>query len=406
MNLLLSSYSFGAGRGSEAGVGWNIAKGLASRGHQVTVITTSEFSKINRSTIAEENLSINLIEEDCGISDFPRSQSYQKWQRRICSTILKIASIGSYDLIHHLTLNQYRWAHDVFSTNLPYILGPVGGAELVPSPLLRYGHLPLIMQIKEMMRRCTLDVIPLIRRCKRHRKSGIVLASNQATADRLKKLPVRPIICPAIAVHRHEIISSPAPVAAQASFILFDGSLTRSQKGVRLALRTICQLWKKGIQLPLRIVGLSPDDTSVIHLYARKINLPGEALQLEGYVTRSTMLQYMQQAIVMLSCVYRDSGSMALLEALAQGCRIVCLDIPSQEWLPEHFCHKVAVQPTSSAMEEALVSALQQEITAPANTEEWHKSRVQWIEQNMTWDARLDTFEEMYRQILSKKPSA
>ena len=66
----------------------------------------------------------------------------------------------------------------------------------------------------------------------------------------------------------------------------------------------------------------------------------------------------------MFSCVYRDSGSMALLEALARGCRIVCLDIPSQEWLPEQFCHKVAVQPTSSAMEDALASALQQEIAA------------------------------------------
>ena len=108
----------------------------------------------------------------------------------------------------------------------------------------------------------------------------------------------------------------------------------------------------------------------------------------------------------MFSCVYRDSGSMALLEALAQGSRIVCLEIPSQEWLPEQFCHKVAVQPTSAAMEEALASALQQEIAAPANTEEWHANRVQWIEQNMTWDARLDTFEELYHQILSKKPSA
>ena len=406
MNILLSSYSFGAGRGSEAGVGWNIAKELILRGHQVTVLTTSEFSSLNRSTIAEENLPIDLIEEDCDISDFPRSQSYQKWQRRIRPFVKDIASTGSYDIIHHITLNQYRWAHDVFSTNLPYVIGPVGGAELVPTPLLRYGHLPLAMLIKEIMRRCTLDVIPLIRRCKKHRKSGVVLASNQATADRLKKLPVRPIICPAIAVHRHEIISSPAPLDAHASFILFDGSLTRSQKGVRLALRTICQLWEKGVQVPLRIVGLSSNDTAIVLHYAQEMGLPDKALQLEGQVTRSTMLQYMQQAMVMFSCVYRDSGSMALLEALARGCRIVCLDIPSQEWLPEQFCHKVAVQPTSSAMEEALATALQQELAAPAYTEEWHKNRVQWIEQNMTWDTRLDTFEELYRQILSKKPSA
>ena len=406
MNILLSTYSFGAGRGSEAGVGWNVARGLALRGHSVTVLTTSEFRYLNEPALQKERLNITLIEEDCGIRDFPRSDSYRKWQRRIVPIIRSLSARQHFDLIHHITLNQYRWAHDVFSTNLPYVIGPVGGAELVPTPLLRYGHLPLAMLIKEIMRRCTLDVIPLIRRCKKHRKSGIVLASNQATADRLKKLPIRPIICPAIAVHRHEIISSPAPLDAHASFILFDGSLTRSQKGVRLALRTICQLWKKGVQVPLRIVGLSPNDATIIIHYAQETGLPDKALQLEGQVTRSTMLQYMQQAVVMFSCVYRDSGSMALLEALAQGSRIVCLEIPSQEWLPEQFCHKVAVQPTSAAMEEALASALQQEIAAPANTEEWHANRVQWIEQNMTWDARLDTFEELYHQILSKKPSA
>ena len=69
MNILLSSYSFGAGRGSEAGVGWNVAKGLALRGHTVTVLTTSEFSSGNRSAIEQEELNITLIEEDCGISD-------------------------------------------------------------------------------------------------------------------------------------------------------------------------------------------------------------------------------------------------------------------------------------------------------------------------------------------------
>ena len=154
------------------------------------------------------------------------------------------------------------------------------------------------------------------------------------------------------------------------------------------------------------MVGIPPSDATRINQYAIDLELPSDSLQLYPTVDRDTMLKWMQEALVMLSTVYRDSGSMALLEALAQGCRLVCLDIPSQKWLPEQFCHKVAVQPTSSAMEEALASALQQEIAAPAYTEEWHKNRVQWIEQKMTWDARLDTFEELYRQILSKKPSA
>ena len=108
MNILLSSYSFGAGRGSEAGVGWNVAKGLALRGHTVTVLTTSEFSTGNCSAIEQEELNITLIEEDCGISDFPEPGSYRKWQRRVRSFLRNLANTQAFDLIHHITLNQYR----------------------------------------------------------------------------------------------------------------------------------------------------------------------------------------------------------------------------------------------------------------------------------------------------------
>ena len=401
MNILLSSYSFGAYRGSEAGVGWNIAKGLAQKGHSVSVITTREFENINLPAIQNENLPIRLIQEDFGLQTFTSSKSYRYWQRKIRKTIHQECSKHEYDLIHHVTFNQYRNIHDVFASSLPYIIGPVGGAELIPAPLLEYGNLPLAVRIKELIRYCSLDAVPLIHRSKRHAAKGKVLTSNTATAHRLLKLPIPPEVCPAIALYKNEIIQQPAQSAQNLSFILFDGGLARPQKGTWLALRSIQRLWKGGIHIPLRVVGIHANDAKKIHDYAQHINLPAEALQLEGHVTRAAMLQYMQQAAVMFSCVYRDSGSMALLEALAQGCRIVCLDIPSQEWLPEQFCHKVAVQPTSAAMEEALASALQQEITAPANTAEWHADRVKWIEENMTWESRIDQFEAWYRQLLA-----
>lgn len=405
MHILLSSYSFGANRGSEAGVGWNVAKGLSQRGHQVTVLTTSEFAYLNHPAIEKENLSIKLIEQDFCIRQFASSRAYRLWQKKIGDTIIEETSRHPYDLVHHITFNQYRHIKDIFAVSLPYIIGPIGGAELIPPSLLRYGNIPLSLHIKELLRYCPWDTLPLIYRCRQQSSRGIVLTSNKATASRLKKLPQPVRVCPAIAIHEHEIITSPK-LARLAPYILFDGGLSRPQKGTWLALRALAKLWKKGVRVPIRMVGIPPSDATQINQYAIDLELPSDSLQLYPTVDRDTMLKWMQEALVMLSTVYRDSGSMALLEALAQGCRIVCLDIPSQKWLPEQFCHKVAVQPTSSAMEEALASALQQEIAAPAYTEEWHKNRVQWIEQNMTWDARLDTFEGLYRQILSKKPSA
>ena len=401
MNLLLSSYSFGAGRGSEAGVGWNVARGMALRGHQVTVITTREFSACNRETIENEKLPIKLIEEDCGISFYPSSQSYRSWQRRIDRIIRRELETGHYHLIHHVTFNQYRDIHDVFAADIPYLIGPVGGAELVPRPLLRYGDLPLCMKLKEMLRYCGADVLPLRHRCRRHKQHGLILASNHPTAERLKNLSTHIEICPAIAIHSHEIIETPPPRNTEDSFILFDGGLARPQKGTWLAIRALARLWKMNCRLPLRMVGIAAQDAEKIRHYANTLQLPTEALILESQVTRAEMLRYMQRATIMLSTVYRDSGSMAQLEALAQGCRIVSLDIPSQKWLPSHFSHKVAVQPTTEAMEQALAAALQQEALAQPHTDEWHAERNTWLLQHMTWEARLNTLETHYRQLLA-----
>lgn len=400
MNILLSSYSFGAHRGSEAGVGWNIACGLVRRGHNVAVITTHEFTEINHQIITKEGLSIRLLEEDCGISHYSSSTSYRKWQRKIGSIIKQETRRNQYDVIHHITFNQYRNIHDVFAADLPYLIGPIGGAEQIPLPLLRYGDLPLRMRIKEMLRYVEWDALPLVFRCKRHRLHGQVLASNIATAERLKALPVLPVVCPAIAIHEQEIVEKPTLADANAPYILFDGGLARPQKGTWLALRVLKRLWSGNVHIALRMVGVPECDVATIRQYAQRISLPEEALQLEPQVSRDCMLKYMQQATVMLSCVYRDSGSMALLEALAQGCNIVCLDIPSQQWLPTIFCHKVQVQTNSVAMEQAIATALQ-EAAASQRMPQWHTERCRWLRQHMTWDSKISTLEQFYDALVS-----
>lgn len=399
MNILLSSYSFGANRGSEAGVGWNVARGLVSRGHNVAVVTTHEFTEINHEAIAKEGLSIRLLEEDCGVFHYASSASYRQWQRKIGPVIRKETSRNQYDVIHHITFNQYRNIHDVFAAELPYVIGPVGGSEKIPFPLMLYGDLPLRMRIKEMLRYVAWDALPLVFRCKRHRLHGQVLVSNISTAERLKSLPVAPVICPAIAIQEDEIVEKPTLAYTNAPYILFDGGLARPQKGTWLALRALRRLWSRNVHIALRIVGVPECDAATIRQYAQRISLPEEALQLEPQVSRDCMLKYMQQATAMLSCVYRDSGSMALLEALAQGCNIVCLDIPSQHWLPENFCYKVQVKSRSVAMEQAIASALQ-EATNSKRSPEWHAERCKWLRQHMTWESRISTLEQFYDTVV------
>lgn len=200
MNILLSSYSFGVYRGSEADVGWDVARGLPLRGHMVVVITTYELTGSNHRTIKEEGLNIRLLEEDCGITDYPSASSYRKRQKGIGAAIKKEIIGNKYDVMHHVTFNHYRNIHDAFAAELPYLIEPVEGAEKIPFPLMLYGDLPLKMSMKEMLTKTT-------------------------------------------------SLNEDAP------YILFDGCLARPQKCTRSALRALRRLWDAGKLIPLRMVG-------------------------------------------------------------------------------------------------------------------------------------------------------
>ncbi len=417
MKILLSSYSFGAGRGSEAGVGWNIASGLARRGHDVTVVTTTEFAEQNHAAIEDLGLDLRLWEWDEGLSDFPKRATYNRWQRRIGRRLRDALAEESFDLFHHVTFNQYRGIRDVFHVDLPWLIGPVGGAETVPVEMMNSRCLPLPRLAKEALRSFwSFDALPLIKRCNRSRKRGLALASNAPTCHRLNNnIPLSlknpASICPIIAIDEAEI-SEEAPERAQTPYLLFDGGL-RPEKGLVLALAALAQLWRQGKRIPLRLPGIRPEQRAELAAMAGRSGLPPEAVEALDFLPRHAMLDQMRQAAAFVSTSFRDSGCMALLESVALGVPSLCLDIPSQQWLPAEFAEKIPVPSLSGAprsffqtypvggIVENIAHTMTRAIEATPKPREWHRRRCAWLRETMTWDIRLSQIETFYRHILS-----
>lgn len=407
MKILLSSYSFGAGRGSEAGVGWNVAAGLAQRGHEVTVLTTTEFTESNRKAIEAQHLRLRLWEWDEGLADFPNRATYNRWQKRVRPRLKKALKEESFDVFHHVTFNQYRGIRDVFGTELPYLIGPIGGAELIPGSHLFDAAIPCATTLKESMRHFPFDALPLILRCNRTRARGMVLASNLPTALRLNRnllagLNTPATVCPSIAIHRSEIVEEPSPRAEKPYFI-FDGGL-RPEKGAHLLLRSLARAWEAGCRIPVRMAAVK--DPERLRRMAASEGLPPEAIEPMAFMARGEMLAMMRGAVAFISASLRDSGCMALLESIAQGVPSICWDIPSQEWLPGEFATKIPLFPrqkiafsTAEFSLRGLQAALLQAAGSPPRPAEWHRRRCDWLRANMTWEVRLSQLETCYRQL-------
>lgn len=404
MKILLSSYSFGAGCGSEPGVGWNIARGLALRGHEVTVVTTPRLSEQNHAAIEREQLSIRLIEVLFGDKSTRFRSKYYKWQKKIAAVIRREAETNRYDVVHHLTFNQYRGIYDVFGAGIPFLIGPVGGAELIPPCLLLHGKMPFTMVLKELLRYVPWDAVSVIRRINAASVPHAYIASNPVSAGRMNQGVVRlqqpASVHPIIAVNEEDIV--PDEPERPQPYFLFDGGLSRPQKGTWLMMDALAKAWEKGCRVPVRMVGTTENDHQVIFSYAQRIGLPQAALTLLPRVAHDEMLRLMRHSTALLSTVYRDSGGMAILEALAQGTNVICFDIPSQRWLPETLAHKVKVPSgisTASAAAESVAEAMLSVCSAPGHDELWHKERCSFLRDNMTWNAHVAYIENLYRRL-------
>lgn len=406
MNILLSAYTCGAGCGSEPGVGWNVARGLALRGHHVTVVTSPLYHEQTQRAIEKEQLDIKLIQVDNNTPSNLFIKRHVRWQKKAAPLIQQIAKQQQIEVVHHVTFNQYRGLRDVLSAGVPYVIGPVGGAEVIPLPLLIHGGLPPMRCLKELLRYIAADAIGMIRRCCKSSACGKVFVSNEPTASRLNhgffRLNEPAQICPAIAVNESEIVET-APVPQQNSpYFLLYASLKRAEKGILPVLRAMSLYHHSGGKCKLVIVGAPPEEHEAIAALCRRLSIPDGCIEIHAFVERTRMLQLMEGARSVLYTAYRDSGSMTVLESLAKGVPVICFDIPSQNWAPSEWVQKVRIPRafiSSSAVTKALADALKRAEKAPALSEESHRHRCAWLRKEMTWEARALRFEQEYMKL-------
>lgn len=408
MNILLAAYVCGAGQGSEPGVGWNVARSLALRGHSVTVVTSPLYEAETRAAIRELQLDIRLVivpNEHYKSNLFIKR--HVKWQRAAAQIIRRETAARHFDVVHHVTFNQYRGLRDVLSAGIPYLVGPVGGAETIPLTFLLYGGLTFMARVKELLRYVSADAIAVIRRCNACSSPGKVLASNPSTERRLNEglfhLNVPAETCPAIAIDENDIEELPTKENPQQRYFLLYASLKRAEKGLLTVLKAMALYYRLGGQCRLLLVGAPEEEHQRIAAYCQKFGLSDSVVEVHAFVARERMLRLMQGASAVLYAAYRDSGSMTVLEALAKGVPVVCFDIPSQRWAPAEWVMKVPVprfdwrgKQVITEFARALLRAEQPCVFS----QESNRRRCEWLRAEMTWRSRVQRLEEEYGKIL------
>jgi glycosyltransferase involved in cell wall biosynthesis len=373
MKILLSAYSCLPTDGSEPAIGWNWARSIAASGHEVVVLTRAVGRRAIESHLeTHPEPSIRFA-----YHDLPRPWAllyklplgnyayYVLWQRSAAELASRMHLSEQFDRVQHITWGSFRVPSFMGRLGIPFTFGPVGGGEDTP-PKLRRG-LGITGRIWDALRRISSAMLAPAMQSTYAGASEIVTTTNET----LNALP---------RAHRHKAWSRQAvgidsELAQQygANFsarsgtgprepeqpqtdrleLLFVGRLL-PWKGVHLALKALAQLGAGGEQVHLTVIG-GGSDLGRLRRLATRLKVDGK-ITWKGWMPREEVIRLYSRYDLFLFPSLHDSGGMAVLEAMAFGLPVLCLDLGGPALAVNDRCGRVIA--TGGRDEDAVVDLI------------------------------------------------
>ena len=331
MRILISAYACEPGRGSEPGVGWNMARALA-RQHQVTVLTSRTHQPLTDRELErhpDPNLRVVYLDPFGWVLSWatkPRGVyvHYYLWQVRAYFVARSLHRKQPFDVAHHLTYMKYSMPSFVSLLPIPFFMGPVGGGESAPKAF--WSDLSPRARAYEIVRNLARRIgewDPFTRLTLR--RSVLVWAATEETAARVKHVGCRRVETEsgmALDNDERELLERlPAPNAGAMRFIGIGRLL--HWKGFHLALRALA-----AADLPdaeYWILGEGPARESLEAL-AAELGI-GDRVKFCGNLDRPDALATIGECHVLLLPSLHDSGGWVFLEAMAAGRPVICANL-------------------------------------------------------------------------------
>jgi glycosyltransferase involved in cell wall biosynthesis len=414
LKILLSSYTCIPGAGGEDAVGWRWVVNLSQR-HDVTVLTYSD-RKVARIQQDQDKTSarfvyVNLpdwLERIDHIRGVPRRLHYGLWQLLAGRVAQQLHQQEGFDLVHHVVYNQFRTPTFGDRLGIPFVFGPVGGAETVPPAL--FADLQWGTRLKEIARRWELGLRQL--RSPQPNPHTAYVFSNPATQRVVLGNHPHPHnhLMPAIYVDEGDLqvvdfdAELPTVPVPEGTLRLVMPGRMLDWKGPLLALRALAEARDRGCALHLHIVGEIVLEQQIRQL-CQDLHLE-DVVQITSYMPRRQLLKLIHDADALFYAAFRDSGAMVVAESYLLEKPAIILDIDSQFHIQPQFGIKATVGNTYAETVAHLANALQwaaehrDALPAMGATGKAH------LLKTLSWAGKVQQMEAIYGQLLGESEGA
>jgi glycosyltransferase involved in cell wall biosynthesis len=374
VKILMSAFSCGPGQGSDPGIGWNMALETARLGHDVVVLTQTEFQADIERELASGKLPANLCFEifmpawlerlrDAGLKCRLVSLTWHVvsvlWQFCVLFHARRRYARADFDLVHHVSLSGIRYPTLLTRLGPPTVIGPLGGGETAPMALRR--TLPWKDWSLDLLRdvhNWSLRVDPMTRTAFRDARL-IVLRTEESLVAVPPRYRSKVHITVGLGIAEIVDIEAMPRRPGEPLRVIYAGRLI-SWKGVHLAIRALAHALAQGADATLTVVGDGPARGGLEKL-ASGLGIAARVVW-HGEVPRRELLAMYDAHHVFLFPSLHDAGGTVILEAWAHALPVICLALGGPGKMVNDACGRVV--PVANRSEADCVAMLGAEILA------------------------------------------
>jgi glycosyltransferase involved in cell wall biosynthesis len=249
---------------------------------------------------------------------------YFLWQREAAKFAKRLAAEERFDLFHQITFSN-DWMPSFIAPTLPipFVWGPIGGGQRVPRTLMRtLAGRDRRQERSRVILQNVWRATPARRRCVR--KASAILVCNKETRALLSRWADKLVDFPVNGISGEALASVAPPIRGDGFRLLYVGRFDPI-KGLPLALEALRVLRAIAPSATLELVGEGPERPRLEALAAR-LGV-ADRLVWTPWSPRSEIFARMRQSDVFLFPSLRDGGGAVVVEAMASGLPVVCLDV-------------------------------------------------------------------------------
>ena len=409
MKVLLSAYSCEPGRGSEPGVGWNMAREVAKH-HEVWVLTRPDESKAAIEAELAENPVPNLHFVYFTLPFWQDSMRwgqsgamqihYYLWQIQAYFVARHLHSEIGFDVAHHVTFVKYSSPCFLALLPIPLVWGPVGGGESAPGPFWKdFSLRAKAYEIARLTVRKIGELDPFVHLTAK--RSAVVRATTMDTAIRLCRMGAKDVEV----ITESGLFNDEIDRLAQLEFpshtpirFISMGRLLH-WKGFHLGLRAFAQADLSEAEYWVCGDGAEWDR---LHQLVKELKIESQ-VKFWGKLPRDQVLEKLGQCHVLVHPSLHDSGGWVCLEAMAAGRPVICLDLggPAVQVTKETGFKIPATTPEESI--QGLTNAMVKLTKDPDLGRHMGKAGKMLVQSSHSWQVKGDELSRLYNNLFKSR---